>query len=179
MIFNAIFLSSGTSKKTSNRSIILSSLPENKSNCFVDSVWFETPIHRIDEENELFFRIVNKSNSEIINLEVSIKTNDFTKDLFVDIPENNELTSSILIKNSSEGQVFGEIEIRDPIMYWDDIFYFSYKIEPEIKVLIINGEDKENYISKALSTESSIQVEELNQKSVNRNTFNDKKPYHP
>ena len=59
-------------------------------------------------------------------------------------------------------------------MYWDDIFYFSYKIEPEIKVLIINGEDKENYISKALSTESSIQVEELNQKSVNRNTFNDK-----
>ena len=69
---------------------------------------------------------------------------------------------------------FGKIEIRDPIMYWDDIFYFSYKIEPEIKVLIINGEDKENYISKALSTESSIQVEELNQKSVNRNTFNDK-----
>ena len=148
--------------------------PENKSNCFVDSVWFETPIHRIDEENELFFRIVNKSNSEIINLEVSIETNDFTKDLFVDIPENNELTSSVLIKNSSEGQVFGKIEIRDPIMYWDDIFYFSYKIEPEIKVLIINGEDKENYISKALSTESSIQLEELNQKSVNRNTFNDK-----
>lgn len=148
--------------------------PENKSNCFVDSVWFETPIHRIDEENELFFRIVNKSNSEIINLEVSIETNDFTKDLFVDIPENNELTSSVLIKNSSEGQVFGKIEIRDPIMYWDDIFYFSYKIEPEIKVLIINGEDKENFISKALSTESSIEVEELNQKSVNRNTFNDK-----
>ena len=59
-------------------------------------------------------------------------------------------------------------------MYWDDIFYFSYKIEPEIKVLIINGEDKENFISKALSTESSIEVEELNQKSVNRNTFNDK-----
>ena len=148
--------------------------PENKSNCFVDSVWFETPIHRIDEENELFFRIVNKSNSEIINLEVSIETNDFTKDLFVDIPENNELTSSVLIKNSSEGQVFGKIEIRDPIMYWDDIFYFSYKIEPEIKVLIINGEDKENFISKALSTESSIELEELNQKSVNRNTFNNK-----
>jgi len=148
--------------------------PENKSNCFVDSVWFETPIHRIDEENELFFRIVNKSNSEIINLEVSIETNDFTKDLFVDIPENNELTSSVLIKNSIEGQVFGKIEIRDPIMYWDDIFYFSYKIEPEIKVLIINGEDKENFISKALSTESSIELEELNQKSVNRNTFNDK-----
>ena len=148
--------------------------PENKSNCFVDSVWFETPIHRIDEENELFFRIVNKSNSEIINLEVSVETNDFTKDLFVDIPENNELTSSVMIKNNSEGQVFGKIEIRDPMMYWDDIFYFSYKIEPEIKVLIINGEDNKNYISKALSTESSIQVEELNQKSVNRNTFNDK-----
>ena len=148
--------------------------PEKKSNCFVDSVWFETPIHRIDEENELFFRIVNKSNSEIINLEVGIETNEFNKDLFVDIPENNELTSSVLIKNSSEGQVFGKIEIRDPIMYWDDMFYFSYKIEPEIKVLIINGEDNENYISKALSTENSIQVEELNQKSVNRNSFNDK-----
>ena len=50
--------------------------PQNKSNCFVDSVWFESPVHRINEENELFFRIVNKGNEEIINLELSIESND-------------------------------------------------------------------------------------------------------
>lgn len=148
--------------------------PEKKSNCFVDSVWFESPIHRINEENELFFRVVNKSNSEIINLEVTIETDAFTKDLFIDIPAGKTVSSSIQIKNTKQGQIFGKIEIRDQMMYWDDVFYFSYKIEPENEILLINGDDHEKYVSKAFATETSIKVEEVNQKSVNRNLIQDK-----
>ena len=153
---------------------IIQFTPEKKSNCFVDSVWFESPIHRMNEENELFFRIANKSNTEIINLEVAVQTAGFTKDLFVDIPSGKTITSAIQIKNSKQGQIFGKIEIRDQMMYWDDVFYFSYNIEPENEILLINGKNNEKSVSKAFATEVSIKVEEVDQKSVNRNLFQDK-----
>lgn len=148
--------------------------PQNKSNCFIDSVWFESPIHRLNEENDLYFRVVNRSNKEIINLEVNIHTDNFDKDLFVDIPAQEKITGSVQIKNTNKGQVFGIIEIRDQMMYWDDLFYFSYSIEPSNNILIINGEDKEKYVSNAFDTEPSINTEEVDQKLVNRNLFKEK-----
>ena len=148
--------------------------PQNKSNCFIDSVWFESPIHRINEENDLYFRLVNKSNKEIINLEVNVQTDSFDKDLFVDIPAQEKITSSVQIKNTSKGQVFGKIEIRDQMMYWDDLFYFSYTIEPSNNILIINGDDHEEYITNAFKTETSISIEEVDHKLVNRNLFKEK-----
>ena len=148
--------------------------PQNKSNCFVDSVWFESPIHRINEENDLYFRVVNKSNKEIINLEVNVNTDNFDKDLFIDIPAQEKTTSSVQIRNTKKGQVFGKIEIRDQMMYWDDLFYFSYNIEPSNNILIINGDDHEEYVANAFATESSINTEEADQKLVNRNLFKNK-----
>ena len=148
--------------------------PQNKSNCFVDSVWFESPIHRINEENELFFRIVNKSSEELINLEVNIHANEFSKDLFIDIPGGKKIISSVQIKNTKQGEVLGKVEIRDQMMYWDDLFYFSYHIEPSNDILLINGTKYEKYVSNAFATEPFINVEEVNQKAVNRNLFQNK-----
>ena len=153
---------------------IIQFVPQNKSNCYVDSVWFDSPIHRIDEENELFFRIVNRSPDKIINLEVSIHTENFQKDLFVDIPSEKKVTSSIQIRNTKEGHVFGEIEIRDQMMYWDDLFYFSYTIEPSNKILLINSDNHEQYVSNAFATEPFLNVENVDQKAVNRNLFKNK-----
>ena len=148
--------------------------PQSKSNCFVDSVWFESPVHRINEENELFFRIVNKGNEEIINLEVSVESDDLKKDLFVDIPDKKSSKYSIQLKNTKKGPVFGKIEIRDQMMYWDDVFYFSYNIEPSNEILLIQGEEPEKHLLNALETESFLKIEEINQQAVNRNLFKGK-----
>ena len=44
-----------------------------------------------------------------------------------------------------------DIEIRDQMMYWDDLFYFSYNIEPSNNILIINGDDHEEYVANAFA----------------------------
>ena len=131
-------------------------------------------MHRINEENDLYFRVVNRSNNDIINLEVNIQTDNSDQDLFVDIPAQEKIMSSIQIKNTKKGQVFGIIEIRGQMMYWDDLFYFSYNIEPSNNILIINGDGHEEYVNNAYATESSIDIEEVDQKLVNRNLFKEK-----
>lgn len=148
--------------------------PQNKSNCFVDSVWFESPVHRINEENELHFRVVNLGNENSINLEVNVQAGKYSKDLFIDVPKGKKVTSSVPIRNEKEGPVFGKIEIRDLMMYWDDIFYFSYNIEPSNEILIINGKDNNSNVSKAYATEAFFNIEEVNQNAVNRNLFKNK-----
>jgi len=59
-------------------------------------------------------------------------------------------------------------------MYWDDIFYFSYNIEPSNEILIINGKDNNINVSKAYATEAFFKIEEVNQNAVNRNLFKNK-----
>jgi len=153
---------------------IIQFIPQNKSNCFVDSVWFESPVHRINEENELHFRVVNLGNENIVNLEVNVQAANYSKDLFIDVPKGKKVTSSVPIRNEKEGPVFGKIEIRDLMMYWDDIFYFSYNIEPSNEILIINGKDNNINVSKAYATEAFFKIEEVNQNAVNRNLFKNK-----
>jgi hypothetical protein len=148
--------------------------PQNKSNCFVDSVWFESPVHRINEENELHFRVVNLGGENIVNLEVNVQAGTYSKDLFIDVAKGKKVTSSVPIRNEKEGPVFGKIEIRDLMMYWDDIFYFSYNIEPSNEILIINGKDNNSNVSKAYATEGFFKIEEVNQNAVNRNLFKNK-----
>ena len=148
--------------------------PQKKSNCYIDSIWFESPVHRINEENELFFRVVNKGKENILNLEVSIKTNDLKKDLFVDLPGNKSSIHSIQIANKKQGAVYGKIEIRDQTIYWDDVFYFSYNVEPANQILIIQGDDPKKHIVSALSTEPFLKITEIDQNAVNRNVFKNK-----
>ncbi len=153
---------------------IIQFTPQNKSNCFVDSVWFESPVHRIKEDNELQFRIVNLGNEDLVNLEVHIQASDYTKDLFIDVPKGKKVTSSVPIRNEKEGPVFGKIEIRDLMMYWDDVFYFSYKVEPSSDILIINGSDQKEQLVKAYETEAFFNIEAVDQNAVNRNLFKNK-----
>jgi len=162
--------------KKDNKSLynMIQFAPQNKSNCFVDSVWFESPVHRINEENELHFRVVNLANENIVNLEVNVQAGNYSKDLFIDVPKGKKITSSVPIRNEKEGPVFGKIEIRDLMMYWDDVFYFSYNIEPSNEILIINGKDNNNNVSKAYDTEPFFKIEEVNQNAVNRNLFKNK-----
>ena len=162
--------------KKDNKSLynIIQFTPQNKSNCFVDSVWFESPVHRINEENELYFRVVNLGNENSVNLEVNVTAGNYSKDLFIDVPKGKKVTNSVPIRNEKEGPVFGKIEIRDLMMYWDDVFYFSYNIEPSNDILIINGKDNNNNVSKAYETEPFFKIEEVNQNAVNRNLFKNK-----
>ncbi len=76
--------------------------PQTKENCYIDSLWFRSKTHRASEENEIFFRINNESQEEIVNLELNITVNNFSKDIFVNIPGNSNIVSSVNIPVQSE-----------------------------------------------------------------------------
>tara|TARA_B100001287_G_scaffold276774_1_gene289356 strand:- start:89 stop:2020 length:1932 start_codon:yes stop_codon:yes gene_type:complete len=149
--------------------------PQKKENCYIDSLWFRKKTHRAFEENELFFRINNESPEEIVNMELSLTVNDFSKDIFVNISGDSNVISSVNIPMQPKGNSKGKIELRDQMMYWDDEFFFSYQTATNREVLIINGKDANESVAKVFSTESYFEVTETPINKVNQSSFDNKK----
>ena len=149
--------------------------PQKSENCFIDSLWFNSKTHRLGEGNELFFKVINDSDEDLQNLEVNVRANDFSKDLFVSIPKKSSLVTSVTIPSMSNKMVQGQIELRDQMMYWDDLFYFSYQSTGKSDILIINGQDHHENVAKAFSTEVFFNVQESDIKRVNPSLFFQKK----
>ena len=149
--------------------------PQKAENCYIDSLWFKTKTHRASEKNELYFRLNNESPDEIINLELRISVNDFSKDIFVSIAGDSNVISSVSIPIQPEGNSKGKIELRDQMMYWDDEFFFSFQTAAKREVLIINGQDANESVTKVYKTESYFDIRETAVNKVNQSYFNNKK----
>lgn len=149
--------------------------PQKAENCYIDSLWFKTKTHRASEKNELYFRLNNESPDEIINLELRISVNDFSKDIFVSIAGDSNVISSVNIPIQPEGNSKGKIELRDQMMYWDDEFFFSFQTAAKREVLIINGQGANESVAKVYKTESYFDIRETAVNKVNQSYFNNKK----
>jgi len=149
--------------------------PQKVENCYIDSLWFKNKTHRASEENELFFRLNNDSPEDIVNLELTITVNDFSKDIFMSVNGNSNSVNSVNIPVQPEGNSEGKIELRDQMMYWDDEFFFSYQTTAKREILIINGKDANERVAKVFGTEPYFDVKETPMNKVNQSSFYNKR----
>lgn len=111
---------------------------ENKENIYIDSVWFKTPLRTINKEEQLFVRLVNKSENEL-GVKLNLKINDEIKSILneqIEGQSTKEVQLNYTIQD--KGEQYGEVYLSDypnPSLTFDDSFLFSYKIKEVSKVL--------------------------------------------
>lgn len=107
-------------------------------NLYVDSCWFETPAHHLDQVEVLNVRIVNSSEEAYHQVSVNFFLNDSLKSLTtVDLSAKEEKTVTLQYTNLTTGIQNGKIEISDyPILY-DNTIYFAYNVNDTQKALLI------------------------------------------
>ncbi len=111
------------------------------NNLFIDSCWFTSPVHQIDQNQILFVRIKNVSENTLENIPIKLFLNDQLKApySFNMLPnETKEIQLSFIVKESGIQQ--GKIEITDYPVTYDDKFYFSFNIQKHISVTCITSE---------------------------------------
>ena len=148
---------------------------QKAENCYIDSLWFKTKTHRVSEQNELYFRLNNESPEEIVNLELRITVNDFSKDIFASIAKDSNVISSVNIPIQPKGNSNGKIVLRDQMMYWDDEFFFSFQTAAKHEILIINGQDANVSVAKVYNTEPYFDITQTDINKVNQSYFSNKK----
>jgi hypothetical protein len=110
------------------------------SNIYIDTCWFETPAHHVDQIENMNVRIVNHSEEEYYNLPVKLYINDSLKSLAsIDLQSNEKKTVSMQYSNQHEGAQLGKIEISDYPIVYDNSIFFSYNVSSANNSLLIKS----------------------------------------
>lgn len=116
-------------------------IPQSYENIYIDSVWFETPIRKVNQNNTLNLRIKNTSKQAISNVSLDLTINQYERQLLIDIPATGSEVFTINYSDKSTGLKKGKVEISDDQLFFDDSYYFSYRVQSKAAILIIDGEE--------------------------------------
>ena len=141
---------------------------ETENNILIDSIWFSSPIHKVNTKNELNIRIQNNSPQNLTNTEVIIAVDSYKKTIFVDIPENQSIVTKIGYMDKSIGFKTGKVQVVDNQVFFDDTYYLSYKVKKNINVLILNDDDAIPNLSMVLDLDDYFQYTTIDIKAITK-----------
>ena len=133
------------------------------SNLYIDSCWFNSPTHLLNQNEELNIRIKNNSGTDLENIPVKLFINNqnvvpasFT------VSANDETIITLNYRNKTNGIQQGRVKLRDSPVITDDIFYFSYNISENINILGIGNDQNEVALSSIYNTDSVFNYSNYN-----------------
>ncbi|MEM7162959.1 MAG: BatA domain-containing protein [Bacteroidota bacterium] len=132
----------------------------NKSpNVYIDSLWFESPVRQLNQNEKLTVRVINDSDENLENLSLNLTINGVQKAISsLDIQAGTAADTSLYFRNSESGIMAGEVSIDDYPIVYDDQFYFSFEVKEKINVLIISEDENANYPLKVFSDDDLFEV---------------------
>ena len=147
-------------------------LPQDRSNIYIDSVWFGSPIHKKGETNELFIQIKNDAEEATTNLELELEIGKKQRTSFIDIDAGKKSVISFQITDQENGQKNGKVSINDKQLYWDDDFYFSYRVADFSNTLIINGDAASDNVTRVFNIEPFFKTQSIKDVEFTKDKLN-------
>ncbi|MCD6354013.1 MAG: BatA domain-containing protein [Prolixibacteraceae bacterium] len=158
-------------------SYFLPLVPNEVANLYIDTCWVEVPAHRLNQEENIFVRIKNSSNQDYRNLPLNLYLNDSIKSITnFSVAANNEITATLKYTNNTAGVQLGKVEITDYPFTYDNNWYLSYLVKPNLKALTIfnnNPDSREglNYLTALFGDDDYIHLDQTNVRSLQVNQF--------
>ncbi len=136
----------------------------NKNNLYIDSCWFEAPVYQVNQQVNIRVKIRNSSDVDYEKIPVKLKIGGVQKALAsFDVKAGQEAEIELVYTNQETGIQFGELEISDYPINFDDKFYFSYYVSPVTNVLSINGDGENVYLNSLFGHDSTFTFRNVNQ----------------
>jgi hypothetical protein len=130
---------------------------EKRNNLYIDTVFFLSPVHQPGQPVSLRVRIHNASGESLEKIPVKLTINSVQKALSSCSVDANSTTDVTLpFTENSSGIQYGQVEIVDYPVVYDDKFYFSYPVLPSIPVLCINEKAGNIYLDALFDNDSTI-----------------------
>ncbi len=142
------------------------------NNLYIDSCWFESPVHLVGQKVKLFVRVKNHSATEVEKVPLKLILNKTQKAVSsFNIGPNASTDITISYTDNENGIHNGMLEILDNPIIYDDKFYFSYNIESAIPVLCINGGQASPYLNSLLGGDSAFIYKNVAENNIDFGTF--------
>jgi hypothetical protein len=118
---------------------------EIAGNIYIDSVWFQTPVHRLNTPSEVFFRVQNQSDMAQQDLSVNLKIDgNEPAPKRIGADANASAVGSVTFTDRSPGIKSGSISVETSQLFFDDEYFFTYETKEQVNILIIKNSLQEN-----------------------------------
>ncbi len=139
-----------------------------QNNLYIDSCWFESPVHLVGQKAKLIARVKNLANAAVEKVPLKLMVNNVQKAVSsFDIGPNTTADITITYTDAESGIHQCMLEIADSPITWDDNFYFSYSILKSIPLLSINGSQPSVYLNSLLGNDSAFVFKNISVNGVN------------
>jgi len=146
--------------------------PQHRNNLYIDTISFESLVHRPNQMVRLKIHICNYGNESLEKIPIKLTINNIQKAVASFSVESNSTTEVILPYTENDAGIqFGTLDLIDYPVQYDDQFFFSYSIFPKIPVLCINGASENQYLNALFKGDSSFYFINLFDKKLDYTSF--------
>ena len=149
-------------------------VPQNLSNVYIDTIWFNDPNFKVGINNEVNVRIKNTGEKDLTNVELQLDVNGTKRDVFVDLAANQTFTTTINYTDLKPGLKKGKVKVNDKQVYFDDEYFFSYEVKSNSQVLIINGKSAVSNVERVYNLDDYYQVKSVDETAFTADMINQK-----
>jgi hypothetical protein len=136
-------------------------------NLFIDTCWFESPVHQTGQSVRMVARIMNAGEGDMEKIPVKLSIDDSQKALAsVDIPAGSFSDVALSFTHHEGGRQYGTVEIADFPVTFDDKIYFICEVEDRIPVLCICRERANPFLASLFERDSAFAFEVNDSRSV-------------
>ncbi len=147
---------------------------ELRNNILIDSVWFENPGHPINQPDEIYVSITNKSDEDFTDIPVNLFLNDSLKSPgSINLNAGERKTYKLTFTNTQTGNISGRAEITDYPITFDNRFYFSFNIPKQKNIRIISNQKNNKFISSIYAGEKLFNLSENIESAINISEINE------
>lgn len=119
-----------------------------EKNVSLDSVWLESPVPMLNQNNKLLVKITNHSNEEVEGVRLSMIKDDQEKpEGIFDIPAQTSVNDTINVSLLKAGWHRAELRLSDYPVQFDDRYFIALNVPEDIKVLAINNNIDNRYLT--------------------------------
>ena len=129
------------------------------NNIYIDSCWMYSPVIQKGQPIQMLCRIRNASVVDVEKVPLKLTVNKLQKALAsFDLKAGESTEIALRFMPDINYIQLGEIEISDYPIIYDDKFYFSFNIEPQIPILVLNQNQENPYISKLFLNDTMFRL---------------------
>lgn len=116
------------------------------SNLYIDSVWFDAPVRKLNQSDLVNVRVVNAGNERVESIPVRLEINGVQRAVAaVDADPGQKSVATLEYVHETAGLQKAAARIKDSPVTYDDTYHFSYDVFSEIRILRVqnatNGSD--------------------------------------
>ncbi len=141
---------------------------QTAENVFLDSLWFSTPFHNLNQQEKLNIRIRNHAEKTAENLPMNMRLNGAQAAIgtYHIIPQSATDTA-MFFNNNAPGIQQGYVDIDDYPITFDDRYYFSFSVDSVLKVLeIASSSDETSYFSRIFDEDPQYHFSSTDKRSI-------------